>query len=196
MSNHQRAFRENKARASAAAKDLTAEFVESMTGSAVAEREAAEEVVEGTEFDLAGAASKLLRSNRRKAKDGAAEREERAERRSEGHAAAQEGAGRAQRARPSGGAASLADLSPAKFKTALTSLFKELDTDQSHWLKEIADKAEYAAWEREHANDPEPVERIKGRDEFDSELAYDNYIQWKFPQGDDAGGDDDDEDDE
>ena len=123
--------------------------------------------------------------------DWSAAREERAERLSEEHAAAQEGAGRAQRAKPSGAAASLVDLSPKKFKTALTSLFKELDVDQAHWLKEIAESAENAAWKREAAKDPAPVDIIKGRDDFDSDLAYDNYIQWKFPQGDDAGGDDD-----
>lgn len=197
LSNHQKAFKANKARASEAAASVTAEFVEGMTGAVVAEREASEEAAEGVEFDLAGAASKLLRSNRRKAKDDAASREERAERRSQEHAAAQEGAGRAQRAKPSGAAASLVDLSPTKFKTALTSLFKELDVDQAHWLKEIAESAENAAWKRVAANDPAPVERIKGRDEFDSDLAYDNYIEWKFPRGDDAGDDDDgDQDDE
>jgi len=81
LSLHQRAFAANKARASAAAEEITKEFVTSVTGAAIAEREAAEEEAasEAGEFDMVGAASKLLRGNRRKAKEDEAEREERRE---------------------------------------------------------------------------------------------------------------------
>jgi len=92
LSNHQRAFAANKARASAAAEEITKEFVTSVTGAAIAEREAAEEeaAAEAGEFDIMEGARKILRSSRVRKEDKAQERAERTERRSEKHAAEQQ----------------------------------------------------------------------------------------------------------
>jgi len=78
LSNHQRAFAANKARASAAAEEITKEFVTSVTGSAIAEREAAEEeaAAEAGEFDIMEGARKILRSSRVRKEDKAQERAE------------------------------------------------------------------------------------------------------------------------
>jgi len=80
LSNHQKAFKANRERASEAAALVTKEFVESVTGSAIAEREAAEEAAAAAgEVDIMEGARKLLRSRRVKEADHAQEREERAE---------------------------------------------------------------------------------------------------------------------
>lgn len=100
LSNHQKAFAANKARASAAAEEITKEFVTSVTGAAIAEREAAEEeaAAEAGEFDIMEGARKILRSRRVKEADHAQERAERAGRRSEEHEAEQEGAAKKKQA--------------------------------------------------------------------------------------------------
>jgi len=91
LSLHQKAFAANKARASAAAEEITKEFVTSVTGAAIAEREAAEEAAaEAGEFDIMEGARKILRSSRVRKEDKAQERAERTERRSEKHAAEQQ----------------------------------------------------------------------------------------------------------
>jgi len=182
FTRRQKAAKEN-------AKSLTDAFASEMVGSIEAATPSMADPAdtENVESDFIAGAREILRAPR------VAEREAASERAKSRQERARELQGERDQAKPSGAAASLVDLSPKKFKTALTSLFKELDTDQAHWLKEIAEKAELAAWEREHANDPAPVELIKGRDDFDSDLAYDNYIQWKFPQGEDAGDDDGDD---
>jgi len=95
LSNHQKAFKANRERASEAAAVVTAEFVESVTGSAIAAREAAEEAAaEAGEFDIMEGARKILRSSRVRKEDQAQERAERTGRRSEEHAAEQEGTGK------------------------------------------------------------------------------------------------------
>jgi len=182
-------FARRQKQASENAKGLKDAFVDDMVGSIEAATTSASdpEDVETAEFDLIAGAREILRAPR------VAEREAAEQRAKSRQERAQQLQGDRDQAKPSGAAASLVDLSPKKFKTALTSLFKELDVDQAHWLKEIAESAEKAAWEREHANDPAPVELIKGRADFDSDLAYDNYIEWKFPRGDDASDDDGDD---
>ena len=109
-------------------------------------------------------------------------------------------------AKPSGAAAGLADLSPAQFKKSLASAFSGLDTDQAHWLKEIAEQAERNAWEREtkgeadsYIKDPEKhfsdqlksEQQVKTRDEFEDDLSYDNYVAYLANVDGGGGGDDD-----
>jgi len=144
LSNHQKAFRENKARASAAAKDATAEFVESMTGSAIPEREASEEAAEGTEFDPVAASRKLLRSRRRKDQDAETERVERSERLSEEHAATQKGAGKKE---PSSQGHVGKNISPSQLARAIT---KNMDSDTISDLIDALDAPHSAAMAREY----------------------------------------------
>jgi len=172
-------------------KELKAEFVESMVSAAQTQQEPASDPAdtETAEFDLVAGARKILRAPR------VAEREAASERAKSRQERAQQLQGDRDQAKPSGAAASLVDLSPAKFKTALTSLFRELDVDQAHWLKEIAESAEKAAWEREAdvpEPEPEPRQRVKTRDEFEDELSYDNYISHLGYTDGGGGGDDDD----
>lgn len=143
LSNHQKAFKANRERASEAAAGITAQFVESMTGSAIAEREAAEEAAEGTDFDLVAASQKLLRSRRRKDQDAEAERVERSERLSEEHAATQKGAGKKE---PSQGRVGK-KLSPSQFARAVT---KGFSSDEISDLIDALDAPHSAAMAREY----------------------------------------------
>jgi len=198
FARRQKAAKEN-------AKSVHDEVVAEMVGSveAVMPSDAPADV-ESAEFDLVDATRKILQGPRVR------ERE----------AAEQRALGRKERARqlqgereakPSGAAAGLADLSPSAFKKSLASAFSELDVDQAHWLKEIAESAEKAAWEREskgeadsYLKDPEktfsdqlksePVrQRVKTRDEFEDDLSFNNYIAW-LANVDGGGGKSDDDD--
>jgi len=165
-------FARRQKQASENAQGLKDAFVNDMVGSIEAATPSASDPAdtEDVEFDLVAGARKILRAPRVAEKEAA---EQRALGRKE---RARQLQGDRDQAKPSGAAASLVDLSPAKFKTALTSLFKELDVDQSAWLKEIAEQAERNAWEREskgeadsYIKDPEKhfSDELNDPDEFD-----------------------------
>jgi len=202
FTRRQKAAKEN-------AKGLTDAVVSEMVGSVEAATPSDESAdVESAEFDLVNATRKILRSPR------VAQREAASERAKSRQERAQELQGERDQAKPSGAAASLADLSPAQFKKSLASAFSNLDVDQSAWLKELAEQAERNAWEREskgeadsYIKDPEkhfsdqlsdleskPArQRVKTRDEFEDDLSYDNYIAW-LANVDGGGGKSDDDD--
>jgi len=199
FTRRQKAAKEN-------AKGPTDDIVSEMVGSVEAATPSDESAdVESAEFDLVDATRKILRAprvvNQEAAEQRALGRKERA-RQLQGE----------REAKPKGAASSLADLSPAQFKKSLASAFSELDVDQAHWLKEIAESAENAAWEREskgaadsYIKDPEkhfsdqlsdpeskPArQRVRRRDEFEDELSYDNYISHLGYADGGGGGDDD-----
>jgi len=199
FSRRQKAAKEN-------AKGLTDAFVNDMVGSIEsATPEASDsEDVENVELDLIAGARKILRAPRVAEREAASER---AKSRQERAQQLQE----EREAKPKGAAAGLADLSPAQFKKSLASAFSELDVDQAHWLKELAESAEKAAWEREskgaadsYIEDPEkhfsdqlksePArQRVKTRDEFEDDLSFNNYIAW-LANVDGGGGKSDDDD--
>jgi len=183
------------------AKGLTDAVVSEMVGSVEAAMPSDESAdVESDEFDLVNATRKILRAprvvNQEAAEQRALGRKERA-RQLQGE----------REAKPKGTAATLTGLSPAAFKKSLTSAFSGLDTDQAHWLKEIAEQAERNAWEREsegeadsYMKDPEKTfsdqlkseparQRVKTRDEFEDDLSYDNYIAWLANVDGGGGGD-------
>jgi len=199
FARRQKAAKEN-------AKGLTDDIVSEMVGSVEAVTPSDESAdVESAEFDLVNATRKILQSPRSAQREAA---EQRALGRKE---RARQLQGERDQAKPSGAAAGLADLSPAQFKKSLASAFSELDVDQAHWLKELAESAEKAAWEREskgeadsYLKDPEktfsdqlksepPRQRVKTRDEFEDDLSYDNYIAW-LANVDGGGGKSDDDD--
>jgi len=192
------------------AQGLKDAFVDDMVGSIEAATPSASDPadVESAEFDLVAGARKILRAPR------VAEREAASERAKSRQERAQELQGERDQAKPKGAAAGLADLSPAAFKKALASAFSGLDTDQAHWLKEIAEQAERNAWEREskgeadsYIKDPEkhfsdqlsdleskPArQRVRSRDEFEDDLSFNNYIAW-LANVDGGGGKSDDDD--
>jgi len=199
-------FTRRQKEAKANAKDLKAEFVESMVSSVQTQQEsvADPEDVADVEFDLVNATRQILQAPRVREREAA---EQRAKSRQE---RAKELAGDQAERKPSGAAASLADMSPAAFKKSLASAFSELDVDQAHWLKELAESAENAAWEREskgeadsYLKDPEKTfsdhlsdleskparQRVKTRDEFEDDLSYDNYIAYLANVDGGGGGD-------
>jgi len=201
-------FTRRQAAAKENAKELKAELVADMVGSveAAMPSESDSEDVESAEFDLVNATRKILRSPR------VAQREAASERAKSRQERAQQLQGDRDQAKPKGTAATLTGLSPAAFKKPLTSAFSGLDTDQAHWLKEIAEQAERNAWEREskgeadsYLKDPEktfsdqlsdpeskPVrQRVKTRDEFEDDLSFNNYIAWLANVDGGGGGDDD-----
>jgi len=198
FTRRQKAAKEN-------AKGPTDDIVSEMVGSVEAVTPSDESAdVESAEFDLVNATRKILRAprvvNQEAAEQRALGRKERA-RQLQGE----------REAKPSGAAAGLADLSPAQFKKSLASAFSELDVDQAHWLKELAESAEKAAWEREskgeadsYIEDPEkhfsdqlksepPRQRVRTRDEFEDDLSFNNYIAW-LANVDGGGGKSDDDD--
>jgi len=199
FTRRQKAAKEN-------AKGLKDAFVDDMVGSIEAATTSADPAdVESAEFDLIAGARKILRAPR------VAEREAASERAKSRQERAQQLRGERE-AKPKGAAESLADLSPAQFKKSLASAFSCLDTDQAHWLKEIAEQAERNAWQREsegeadsYLKDPEKTfsdqlsdleskparQRVKTRDEFEDELSYDNYISHLGYVDGGGGGDDD-----
>jgi len=180
LSNHQKAFAANKARASAAAEEITKEFVIDVTGAAIAEREAAEESAAAAgEFDMVGAASKLLRGNRRKAKEDEAEREERREARRTKPAAASE----TEEPAPSPVAKG---PPPSRFET----LTEGLSFDQLHdlgiELGEAMDKAtrkedleRTRRWKEQVSADKAKAEADGGEEEYDE---YGNPKSEYYPE--------------
>ena len=194
-------FSRRQKAAKEAAQGLKDAFVDDMVGSIEAATPSADpEDTETAEFDLVAGARKILRAPR------VAEREAASERAKSRQERAQQLQGDRDQAKPSGAAAGLADLSPAQFKKSLASAFSGLDTDQAHWLKEIAEQAERNAWEREskgeadsYLKDPEKTfsdqlkseQRVKTRDEFEDDLSYDNYIAYLANVDGGDGGDDD-----
>jgi len=197
-------FARRQKQASENAKGLTDAVVSEMVGGVEAAAPSDDPAdVESAEFDLIAGARKILRSPR-------AAQQEAAEQRALGRKErARQLQGERDQAKPSGAAAGLADLSPAQFKKSLASAFSGLDTDQAHWLKEIAEQAERNAWEREskgeadsYIKDPEKhfsdqlksEQRVKTRDEFADQLSYDNYVA-HLGYADGGGGGDDDGDD-
>jgi len=198
-------FARRQKQASENAKGLKDAIVSEMVGSVEAATPSDESAdVESAEFDLVDATRKILRAprvvNQEAAEQRALGRKERA-RQLQGE----------REAKPKGVAATLTGLSPAAFKKSLTSAFSGLDTDQAHWLKEIAEQAERNAWEREsegeadsYLKDPEktfsdqlksepPRQRVKTRDEFEDDLSFNNYIAW-LANVDGGGGKSDDDD--
>jgi len=197
FSRRQKAAKEN-------AKGLADAVVSEMVGSVEAATPSDDPAdVEGAEFDLVNATRQILQAPRVREREAA---EQRALGRKE---RARQLQGDRDQAKPSGAAAGLADLSPAQFKKSLASAFSELDVDQAHWLKELAESAEKAAWERESKGeadsflkDPEKTfsdqlkseparQRVKTRDEFEDQLSYDNYVAHLGYADGGGGGDDD-----
>jgi len=199
-------FARRQKQASENAKGLKDAIVSEMVGGVEAATPSASDSAdtENVEFDLENAARSFLQAPR------SAQREA-AERRALGRKERARQLQGEREAKPSGAAAGLADLSPAQFKKSLASAFSELDVDQAHWLKEIAESAEKAAWEREsegeadsYLKDPEKTfsdqlkseparQRVKTRDEFEDDLSFNNYIAW-LANVDGGGGKSDDDD--
>ena len=163
VSLHQERFDANRARARVAAAELTEQFVTDVTGEIVAEREASTHV-EVDEFDPMEGARKLLRSPRQKAKEAAAARAERLQKRHDEHE-------REQAKEPT--AAGVVGLSEAQFRASAERAFKSLTTVQAAALVEVAREAESRAWAREAEKDETDYTPITDPDAYHADQATD-----------------------
>lgn len=131
-------FAKSKAKASAAAAELTAQFTQEMAGSLEEQQQQNTQVDENTEGALEQARG-LLQSPKVKAQEAAAARAERRQKRSDEHE-------REQKKEPT--ATGVAGLSEEQFRRSAEKAFAGLSTDQAAALVEVAREAESAAWQK------------------------------------------------